>query len=212
MEKFPSPEGFSVGGKPRRFPQRFPALFHEAAERAKQDGSRGEDGFTHNRQPLLLLLLFSFILFRSVFVGTQCGGCAKLPAQKAVAGKAKRQTVFPNAPAVPSLPTRCGARGNHMRVPGRPEDADISVRPFRTASPAGQKDGCKTLRAPTVRVPEYPADADLTSFFLLRPFSGSLCGQMADAKKHTTKKNNSINPKGRNKCTLSFRKKCCWTI
>ena len=211
MEKFPSPEDFSRGGKPRRFPQRFQALFHGARKAAKQVHSRGEDGFTHNRQPLLLLLLFSFILLCSVFVGAQCGGCVKLPAQKAAADQSKRQAVFPGASAVPFC--RCARR----RMPKSRPLIRPTQRRRRFRPPLWHGIACRTAgRIQTVRAPEPPCGKAETPAQTPPCFPYSVRSPVPFAGRWRTRKtypkNNSINPKGRNKCTLSFRKKCCWTI
>lgn len=207
MEKFPCPEDFSRGGKPRRFPQRFQALFHGARKAAKQVHSRGEDGFTHIRQPLLLLLLFSFILLCSVFVGAQCGGCVKLPAQKAAADQAKRQAVFPGASAVPFC--RCARRRMPKSRPLiRPADPKTPTLPPAPLARYCLPDSRTDARHPCGKVSlrRKPHLVFLTPSVLRFPLRAD------GGREKTYPKNNSINPKGRNKCTLSFRKKCCWTI
>lgn len=105
------------------------------------------------------------------------------------AAHAEITCAYPADRKTPIFPSAPSAR---HRLPGKKTDARPSVR------------------RPSVCQSIPPTQTSLRFSYSVRspvPFAGRW-----RTRKNIPQKNNSINPKGRNKCTLSFRKKCCWTI
>lgn len=178
------------------------------------------------------VFLYSFLF---CFRGAQSGGCAEPPAHKNVgrgvptvsvcrfrvsgyAGskatdKQKDTPGFSDASVFPSFAGRqSGLCRNHGRLSGRQTG---SHRPFRPLFPHGIV--CRTGKRMQDRLcagASVRKTAPPTQFLPCFPYSvrSAVLFAGSSGREKTYPKNNSINPKGRNKCTLSFRKKCCWTI
>ena len=183
---------------------------------------------------------YCFPLFFSVlfFVGARCGGCVKPPAQKRRQGRivsvvsvcrfrisgyagtqggrpSEKTGSFPRCFRSFFLPAG-KRRTPKSRPPIRPTDRKpraFPPRPFPPDCPEDEETDTENrpCAGASVRQSLPPAQAHLvflTPSVLRFPFRN----RAADAKNHTSTHSNTINPKGRNKCTLSFRKKCCWTI